>query len=240
MRFSLLLPLLAAACAPASAPSPMAAAPDGLARVRTLFVILPGDAGTPADPLVASLTRDDPAARAIALPRDAGQRTGDSYTADHIATIEGAVSTLRRRAPQARVVLVGEDGGAAIAADLAAIRPGIADGLVLVACPCALPEWRAHMAKRLPGKGWEAPVQSLDPLKTAGGIPTETRVAILVGADDAVYAPRFSRPYAEALALRGVAVDYRILPGRSANLLADPEVVSAATRLAAALPPRSS
>lgn len=261
MRSSLvLLALLAAGCAGDPPAATIADTPlphvrmFGASRpadVRSLFVVLHGDHGQPAAPLAEAIAQA-PGSAAVTLLRPGfaddqgnvspgmrGQGNGDSYTADRIDALAAQVRLLRRRYPVARVVLVGEDGGAVLAADLAALRPGIADGLVLVSCPCALPEWRAHMAKRTPGRGWDAPVDSLDPLRSAGGIPTDLRAAVIVGADDKVYAPRFSRAYAEALALRGVAVDYRILPGKAGNVFHDPEVVAAATRLAAALPARS-
>ena len=41
---------------------------------------------------------------------------------------------------------------------------------------------------------------------------------------------------AEALALRGIATDYRIVPGKGHDLLDDPEVLAATQRLAASLP----
>jgi len=59
---------------------------------------------------------------------------------------------------------------------------------------------------------------------------------LVVGADDPITPPKFSRAYAEALALRGIATDYRVLPGKGHEILDDPEVLSAAERLAAALP----
>jgi pimeloyl-ACP methyl ester carboxylesterase len=132
-------------------------------------------------------------------------------------------------------VLVGEGGGAALAANLAGLKPGAVDAVVLVGCPCALPEWRSHMGKRTGRPGWRAPVASLDPLKSAGGVPSQTRVAVLVGSADPVTPPRLSRAYAEALALRGIATDYRILPGKGHDLLNDPEVLTVTAGLAARL-----
>jgi acetyl esterase/lipase len=62
------------------------------------------------------------------------------------------------------------------------------------------------------------------------------RAAVLVGADDRITPVKFSRAYAEALTLRGIATDYRIVPGKGHDLLNDPEVLAATQRLAAALP----
>lgn len=221
MRFSLTaLALLAAGCTQTSAPQFAGTRfgdtrPD---RVRTIFMVVQDAAA----PLAASLASQVPGSMAVALP-------GVSSTREAITAAGDNLAALRHGYPRARLVLVGEAGGAALAANVAAVRPGVADALMLLACPCALPEWRAHMAKR----GEAAAIEGLDPLQTAGGVPTDIKVAILAGADDPVYAPQFSRAYAEALALRGVAVDYRILPNRSTDVTQDPEVVATAQRLAA-------
>jgi pimeloyl-ACP methyl ester carboxylesterase len=148
-----------------------------------------------------------------------------------VAAAAETVTSVRQRFPRARLVIVGDSGGAALAANLAGVQPHLVDGIVLVSCPCALPEWRAHLKEQGPA----ATFAGLDPLKTAGGIAPTLRAAVLVGADDAVTPVNLSRAYAEALTLRGIATDYRIVPGKGHDLLDDPEVLAATERLAAAL-----
>ena len=75
------------------------------------------------------------------------------------------------------------------------------------------------------------PVRVLIP--RCGGVAPATRVALLVGADDRETPQRFSRAYAEALALRGIATDYRVLPGRGHDLLRDPDLADAVRRMSA-------
>lgn len=258
MRSSLLLAtLLLAGCATTgqrdAAPGAKLRAetfgPSRGGQVRTLVVVLHGDAQADHYGFAAAAARAIPASAAVALLRPGyagadgrnspgvrGAGTGDNYTAEQVAAVGNAVAALRRRYPNARVVTVGDAGGAAIAANLAGMQPSLIDGMVLVGCPCTLPEWRAHMRKRAPAGGWDASVTSLDPLKSAGGLMPGLRAAILVGADDQETPVKFSRAYAEALTLRGIATDYRIVPGKGHALLNDPEVLSATARLAAALP----
>lgn len=224
-------------------------------QVRNLVVVLNGDGGPGArsdfNAFATAVATTVPDSVAIALlrpgysdrignqsPGNRGADLGDNYTTDRITAVAGALEALRMRYPRAGVVVVGESGGAAVAANLAAMRPDLVNGIVLVGCPCALPEWRRYMHGRVPGAGWNRPVESLDPLQTVGGIAPSLRAAILVGTEDDVTPVRFSRPYAEALALRGIATDYRILPGRGHAILNDPEVLDATARLAAALLPR--
>ncbi|RYD81304.1 MAG: hypothetical protein EOP61_43055, partial [Sphingomonadales bacterium] len=212
------------------------------AEVRTLIVVLHGEgqpdhyrfaqaaaAAIPGSAAVAMLRPGYADANGKSSPGERGAETGDNFTADRIEAVGDAIAALRKRYPLARTVLVGDAGGAAIAANLAGIRPTLIDGMVLVGCPCTLPEWRKLMK-------WNDGVASLDPLKTAGGVLPGLRAAVLVGSNDTVTPVKFSRAYAEALTLRGIATDYRIVPGKGHDLLDDPEVLAAAQRLAASLP----
>lgn len=225
-------------------------APD---MVKTLVVVLHGDgsAETRSDHyrFAEAVSRTIPNSAAFALlrpgygdsagnrsPGQAGLGYGDDYTQERINAVAQSIGMLRQRFAAARLILVGDSGGAAIAADIAGMRPDLLDAMVLVGCPCALPEWRKGMQKQRHGTAWATPVASLDPLKTAGGVMPGMRAAVLVGLDDKITPPALSRAYAEALALRGIATDLRIVPGRGHDLLNDPEVLAATTRLAAALP----
>jgi len=264
MRFSpLILAVLLAGCAGATHPNavpPQAAqlhvetfGKDAPEAVRTLVVIIhddgePGSRSDEADfaraavralpdTLAATMLRPGHRnARGDASPGARGAGTGDNYTLDRLTALGQQIALLKRRYPGARLILVGDGGGAALVADLAGLNPVSADAMLLVGCPCALPEWRKHMAKRTGNAGWTAAVQSLDPLKFAGGISTTLRVAVLVGADDAVTPVALSRAYVEALTLRGIGTDYRIVPARGHDLLGDPETLSALTRLVSTLP----
>ncbi|HWK36205.1 alpha/beta hydrolase, partial [Sphingomonas sp.] len=256
--------LLVAACTPVAQRGTATRAPEPAlytetfgdtpaARVRTLVVVLHGDsrnappssqyvaaerfaAAVPDSAVVAVLRPGYTDAAGHRSPGERGEGNGDNYTADRIGAVADTIAILRGRYPNARTIVVGHSGGAAIAADLAGTRSGLIDGLVLAGCPCMLDEWRTGMKKRRPQAGFDTPVDSLDPLQTVGGIPTSLRAAVLVGAKDEVAPPPLSRGYAEALALRGVTTDYRILPDKGHDILDDPELIAALQRLAAALP----
>ncbi len=256
--------LLVAGCSNRAAETPPAALPvsplvsnfygETRARdVRTLVVVLHADQdsarlGTQ-DAFARAAVATIPHSAAVAIlrpgyadasgrrsPGDRGTSTGDTYTPEHVAEVATAIDAARARYPVARTVLVGDNGGAAIAANIAGLRPDLLDAMVLVSCPCTLPEWRAHMARQDRSAPWKAPVRSLDPLQTAGGVRSALKAAILVGGDDKHTLPKFSREYAEALALRGIATDFRVLPGKTEDILLDPQVMEATTKLAASLP----
>jgi acetyl esterase/lipase len=178
-----------------------------------------------------------PGTRVVALtqPSDTGIPASRGFTRERITSFANRIEAGRKRYPDVPTVLVGDGGGAALAADLAGLRPTLIDGMVLAACPCMLPEWRKHMEKRMPGSSFKPAADSLDPLMTVGGVRPQTKAALLVGSDDPITPPKFSRGYAEALALRGIATDFRVLPGKGNDILTDPEVLSATTRMIAAL-----
>lgn len=262
MRSSLLLlPLLLLTGCAATAVAPPPPPPlftetvgDPDRDAQTLFVIVHGDgvAGTAVDVsgFARTLALAQPEGAVVRLLRpgfadDAGNQSpgtrgagvGDGYTPERIALVGETIAALKTRYRDARVVAIGEGGGAAVVANLAGLRPGLLDGMVLVSCPCALPEWRRYMAGReKPAEPWRDKVGSLDPLQTAGGIRPDLRAALISGAEDKSVPARFARTYAEALSLRGIATDFRILPDRGSHILNDPQVIEATKRLAAALP----
>lgn len=212
------------------------------ALVYVLYRDLPGATGDDDHRFARELAAAVPGARVIALTQpirggddDPARAISRGFTRDRITRFADRIEAGRRRYPDVPTIVVGDGGGAAIAADLAGLRPTLVDGLVLAACPCMLPEWRKHMEKRMPGTSLRAVPDSLDPLMTVGGVRPQTKAALLVGADDPITPPKFSRGYAEALALRGIATDFRVLPGKGNDILADPEVLSATTRMLAAL-----
>ncbi|MFL9842348.1 hypothetical protein ABS767_15360 [Sphingomonas sp. ST-64] len=260
MRSSLLLlaPLLLAGCAATTSKVP---APNLFTQsygksprsASTLYVVVHGDGvrtSIDTSAFVESLAAAEPDSAVVRLLRPGysdgkgGQSPGvrgtsstDDYTPERVAAVGDAIAALRQRYRRARVVAIGEAGGAIVIANLAGLRPRLLDGIVLVSCPCALPEWRKYIAGREPNEPrWREKLVSLDPLQTAGGIQPGLRAAILIGGADTRIPARFSRSYAEALSLRGIATDFRILPDRTAPVLDDPQVIEAARRLAAALP----
>ncbi len=253
--------LALAACAPRPAATTAPATPQlytqsyGTTRpaaVHTLIVVIHSDspdapptgqyeaarafaAAVPASIAVAILRPgyDDEAGNSS--PGERGLGVGDNYTRARIDTIAAAIRALQRRYPAARTVLVGQSGGAAIAANLLGTQANIADAMLLAGCPCLLDEWRTHMKAVRPALPFDRPTDSLDPVLTAGGVPPGARVSILVGADDTWTPQRFSRGYAEALALRGVTTDFTILNGRGRDILRDPETIATLQRLITSL-----
>lgn len=217
---------------------------SGRRSVKALVYVLHRDGATSeaTDPhrFARDLAAAAPGARVMALTQpvaegDADKGMSRGFTRERITAFADRIEAGRKRYSDVPTVVVGDGGGAALVADLAGLRPKLIDGMVLAACPCMLPEWRKHMEKRMPGTSFKPAPDSLDPLMTVGGVRPQTKAALLVGSEDPITPPKFSRGYAEALALRGIATDFRVLPGKGNEILNDPEVLSATTRMLASL-----
>lgn len=143
----------------------------------------------------------------------------DSYTRENITEIGAAIERLRQRFKPNRVILVGDAGGAAIAAVLLGMQPKLAEGALLVGCPCDLVRWRGDR------RPWTA---SENPLTWAGKVPPATDVIVLTGADDTDTVPVLGLFYADVLKGRGVHAAFQMIPDTThENAIASPAVTAA-------------
>ena len=101
----------------------------------------------------------------------------DNYTAEVIDNIADAVKRLKDIYKPRRVIMVGHSGGAAIAAVTLGRFPRLIDGAVLVGCPCGTGNWRI-------GEPGRATAHSENAARWVGRIPSDARIAVLVGNDD--------------------------------------------------------
>jgi pimeloyl-ACP methyl ester carboxylesterase len=152
-----------------------------------------------------------------------GLTTGDNWTPEIVNAVATALSELKDKYHPRRVILVGHSGGAAIIGNLLG-RQGaaVADGALLVSCPCDLAAWRRHMQSIKGGAIWERPVRSLSPLALVDNVPASAKIWLLVGSDDQTTPSALTLAYAEALRHRNVAVNVTIASGLSHNILLEP------------------
>ncbi|WP_066584682.1 alpha/beta fold hydrolase [Sphingomonas pruni] len=213
------------------------------ADVKTLVFVLHGDAPF-AKPsyhyTFAAEASKLPGVRAIGILRPGyedkdgdispgvrGLTTGDNYTPDRVDAIARAMADIEARYPRARHIVVGHSGGAAIAADLAALRPDLVDGVLLVSCPCDLPKWRAFMKKKMPQAPFDRPVDSYNSIALVPRLSPRLALSMMVGSADDIAPPDLTQAYAAAARARGIPVDLRILPGKPHDILNEPEVIPA-------------
>ena len=151
---------------------------------------------------------------------DMGRAVADNYTPEVVDAITSATRQLREIYNARAVVFVGHSGGGAIVANILGRHPDLAEGALLVGCGCDPEAWRSRMRGQLPIGNQPNP--SLLPLSLVGQVRPETRVHLIVGAEDDVAIPEDSRRYAEALQQHGVDARLTIEPGLGHNILVTP------------------
>ncbi|MBI4763620.1 MAG: alpha/beta fold hydrolase [Deltaproteobacteria bacterium] len=148
----------------------------------------------------------------------------DNWSRATIDDIGAAIERLRDKYKPSTVLLVGHSGGAAIAAVLLGMKPQLAEGAVLVACPCDLITWRAGRR----GGTWI----SEDPMRWIDKVSPTVKVIALTGSRDDTTAPELARTYIEGLKARGIDAHFQIVPGLGhVDLITSPAVEKATSKL---------
>ncbi|MBV8478163.1 MAG: alpha/beta fold hydrolase [Acidobacteria bacterium] len=154
-----------------------------------------------------------------------GNATADNYTPEVIQQLDSAATRLKEELHPSFVVLVGHSGGAAIAADMMARDPKLADAALLVSCPCDVPAFRDHMKTIAPTPLWNEPVRSISPLSAVDYMPRNIAIRLIVGERDNVAPPVLAERYARALQKHGIGAQLSVLAGRGHEILLDKDVV---------------
>lgn len=189
--------------------------------------------------VAAELANAVPGARVAALMRpgyadaygarsdgDRGFASGENYTLDVATDVAAAIQSLKQRWEAPSVILVGHSGGAAVAANVAALTPGLVQHVFLVGCPCDVPAFRRHMARLHRSPMWLLPVQSLSPMHTLDRMKKGTKVTALSGSDDPVTLEEYASSYIAKAKTRGMAASMIVMPNKGHEILDDPVVIS--------------
>jgi pimeloyl-ACP methyl ester carboxylesterase len=141
-----------------------------------------------------------------------------------VAEIGAVIARLKDRFRPQRVILVGHSGGAAIAATLLGMKPGLAEAAILIGCPCDMQAWRAGRSG--------APWRSENPMNWVGSVVAGTRVIALTGSLDTTTVPSLAVDYVARLRGRGVEAEFRLIPGAGhVDILGSPAITAAASEL---------
>jgi len=152
-----------------------------------------------------------------------GLTTGDNYTPEVIDAVANVIGQLKTKYHASSVLVAGHSGGAAIAADLIGRAPSVAQGALLISCPCDLRAWREHMFHRQASNPiWLQPVRSLSPIDLASNVSVHTRVLLLVGSEDPIAPPDLTERYAAALEKDGISATVTVAPGLEHDILLEP------------------
>jgi predicted esterase len=157
---------------------------------------------------------------------DRGFALGENYTPAVVNDVAAAIQSLQLRWAAPAVILVGHSGGAAIAADVAALHPGLVRHVFLVGCPCDVPAFRRHMARLQWSPMWLLPSHSLSPLRTLDRMEKGTKITAISGANDPIALPQYAHAYIAKATARGISASMLIIPGKGHEILNDPTVIN--------------
>jgi pimeloyl-ACP methyl ester carboxylesterase len=130
----------------------------------------------------------------------------DSYTQNNIDIIGNAILKLKQHYKPKRLLLIGHSGGAALSGLLLNAFPNLADGALLINCPCDIKRWRP---------GW---VKSLSPIDNITNIPSQTIIRVISGSIDEQVYPELAKSYTEQLIKNGKNAKFYLGMGLEHNL----------------------
>jgi predicted esterase len=134
----------------------------------------------------------------------------DCYTVTNLDEMTAAVQSLKNHYKPSRTILIGHSGGAATSGIMIGRTPGIAEGAILLACPCNISQWR-FMQNR------SGPYNSLSPSDFIKNIPKTTKVFAITGASDTNTQDVLARDYVKSLTDLNIYAQYKSLPNVDHN-----------------------
>jgi len=148
---------------------------------------------------------------------DCGRR--DCYTTTNLDEMTAAVQSLKNYYKPTKTILIGHSGGAATSGIMIGRTPGIAEGAILLACPCNISSWRFM-------RGASSRYFSLSPSDFIKNIPKTTKVFAITGSNDNNTADALAVDYIKSLTDLNVNAQYKILAGLDHNGVNTVSVIS--------------
>ncbi|MEM7294297.1 MAG: alpha/beta fold hydrolase [Pseudomonadota bacterium] len=135
-------------------------------------------------------------------------RNFDHYTRAVTDTLAVAITQVKNHYQPAELIILGHSGGAALAGLIASFYPSLADRIILVACPCNVPQWR--MLRDGNNEPWP---RSLSPHSVVGQLNTGVPLLAVVGADDTNTFPQLTIDYVALAQSAGVTASHEVVAG---------------------------
>jgi predicted esterase len=139
---------------------------------------------------------------------DCGRR--DCYTVTNLDEMTAAVQSLKNHYKPTKTILIGHSGGAATSGVMIGRTPGIAEGAILLACPCNISQWRFM-------QGRSGSYNSLSPSDFVKNIPKTTKVFAITGANDTNTQDVLAKDYIQSLIDLNISAQYKSLPNIDHN-----------------------
>ncbi len=143
--------------------------------------------------------------------RSSGTATHDQYSfmsrgRDEIDSIGVAVARLKAHHRAKRLVLMGSSGGALIAGVLLGLRPDLVDSVLLISCPCDVPQLLFE-------KGFRRSEFTQSPHKWLEKANPKAKIVAISGSADRTTPPHHVEKYIGAAKARGHDAQFLIVPG---------------------------
>lgn len=142
-----------------------------------------------------------------------GEGIGDNYDEQRVFQIAKSILLLKEHYQASKVILVGQSGGAATAANLIALYPDLINHAQLIACPCDINHWRKNMLTLTRKPVFEGELDNVSPIDIVGQISDQISITILVGNNDLVTPPALNRKYHSALVKAGKDAKFIMIKG---------------------------
>jgi predicted esterase len=139
---------------------------------------------------------------------DCGRR--DCYTVTNLDEMTAVVQSLKNHYKPSKTILIGHSGGAAISGVMIGRTPGIAEGAILLACPCNISQWRSMQNR-------SGSYNSLSPSDFIKNIPKTTKVFAITGASDSNTQDVLAKDYVKSLTDLNISAQYKSLPNVDHN-----------------------
>lgn len=154
-----------------------------------------------------------------------GKTTGDNYTKEVLKAIHDLTTELEEKYNPSKIILVGHSGGAAISANLVSEYPDVYSGALLIACPCDLHAWRAHMKTLQPKvRIWDKEVNSLSPIEKIKNINDSIQIIVIHGDNDEIVPISIANKYVKELKADNNKADFIVLENQGHEIAFDKKV----------------
>ncbi len=143
--------------------------------------------------------------------RSTGTATHDQFSfmsrgRDEIESMGVAVARLKAHHRAKRLVLMGSSGGALIAGVLLGLRPDLVDAVLLISCPCDVPQLLFE-------KGFRSSEFTQSPHKWLEQANPKAKIVAISGSADRTTPPHHVEKYIEAARAGGYDAQFLLVPG---------------------------
>jgi predicted esterase len=150
---------------------------------------------------------------------------GEKYTLKVVNDVAEAIESFKSQWNAPAVILVGDDGGAAVAAYVAALHPGLVQRAVLIRCPCDAPALTLDRTRFRRSPISLLALQSLSPLQALDQISKGTKVTVIAGRNDSITSTEIAHSYVARATALGISAAMILIPTRKHEMLNEPVVI---------------